>query len=73
VWGVPVVLSVTLKVAERLPAAVGVNVTLMVQLAPAAMLEPQLFVWAKSPLSVPVTAMLLMVNDELVPLLSVRA
>ena len=33
-----------------MPAAVGVNVTLKVQLAPAANAAPQLFVWAKSPL-----------------------
>jgi hypothetical protein len=36
----------------REPVAVGVKVTLRVQLAPAAMLEPQVLVWAKSPLAV---------------------
>src|SRR5229473_7342641 len=35
----------------RVPAVVGVNVTLKVQLAPAARLVPQLFVCAKSPLT----------------------
>ena len=34
----------------RVPDAVGVNVTLIVQLAEIARLEPQLFVCAKSPL-----------------------
>jgi hypothetical protein len=33
------------------PDAVGVNVTLMVQLAPAATELPQVLVWAKSPLA----------------------
>ena len=40
--------------AVRLPVAVGLKVTLIVQLAPAARPVPQLFVWAKSPLFVPV-------------------
>ena len=44
----------TVTVPVRVPVAVGVNVTLMVQLAPAARLAPQLFVCAKSPLLVPV-------------------
>ncbi len=35
----------------RVPAAVGVKVTLMVQEAPAATLEPQVLVWEKSPLA----------------------
>lgn len=48
----------------RLPAALGVKVTLMVQLAPTARLLPQLFVWVKSP----VVLMLLMVKAA-VPLL----
>src|SRR3989442_3765332 len=46
------------------PAAVGVKVALMVQLAPTARLVPQLFVCAKSPLA----AMLAMFNTA-VPLL----
>jgi hypothetical protein len=33
------------------PAAVGLKVTLRVQLAPAATLEPQVLVWEKSPLA----------------------
>jgi hypothetical protein len=36
----------------REPVALGVKVTLRVQLAPAARLEPQVLVWAKSPLTV---------------------
>jgi hypothetical protein len=43
-------LSATLSVPERLPAAVGVNFTLMVQLALPASELPQLSVCAKSPL-----------------------
>ena len=43
-------LSVTVIVPVLAPATVGLNVTLMVQEAPAATLEPQLLVWAKSPL-----------------------
>src|SRR2546422_809066 len=46
------------------PAVVGLKVTLMVQLAPAATLLPQLLAWAKSPLA----AMLAMFNTA-VPLL----
>jgi hypothetical protein len=42
-------LSVIVSVPVRLPAAVGVKVTEMVQPALAATLVPQLFVWAKSP------------------------
>lgn len=42
--------------AVRVPVAVGLNVTLIVQFAPAARLAPQLFVWEKSPLFVPVMA-----------------
>jgi hypothetical protein len=44
--------------ALRLPIAAGVNVTLIVQVAAAATETPQLFVWLKSPVLPPVTAML---------------
>jgi hypothetical protein len=37
--------SATLRVADRIEAAVGANLTPIVQLAPAARLVPQLFVW----------------------------
>lgn len=42
--GLPEALSVTETVALRDPVAVGVNVTAMVQVDPAARLEGQLFV-----------------------------
>lgn len=51
--GLPDALSVTDSVAFRTPVAVGLNVMLMVQLALAATLEPQVLVSAKSPLFVP--------------------
>jgi hypothetical protein len=52
VWGLPGTLSVTVNVPVRAPTAVGANVILMVQVAPAARvagLTGQVFVWAKSP------------------------
>jgi hypothetical protein len=49
-------LSVIVTEAVRVPDAVGVNVTLTVQLAPADTLVPQLFVSEKSALSTPVIA-----------------
>ena len=48
-----------------MPVAVGVKVTLIVQFAPAARLVPQLLVWPKSPLLVPVMVMPLMLNEAL--------
>jgi hypothetical protein len=42
-------LSVTVNIPVRVPAADGVKVTEIVQLAPAARLVPQVWVWAKSP------------------------
>jgi hypothetical protein len=44
VWGLPLALSVMVSEALRDPVAVGVNVTMIVQLAPAKTLLPQLFV-----------------------------
>ncbi len=44
----------TLTLAVRVPVAAGVNLTVMVQLPPAAMELPQLLVCAKSPRLVPV-------------------
>jgi hypothetical protein len=58
VCGDPDALSVTVTDAPRLPAAVGVNVTEMLQFPPAATLAPHVLVCAKSPAFVPVTAML---------------
>ena len=57
--------------ADLAPVAVGLNVTLMVQLAAAARLEPQVFVCAKSPLLLPVTVMLVKVNEAVPVFLSV--
>ena len=47
----PEVLLFKLKTPARFPRAVGVNVMLAEQLAPAARLLPQLFVWLKSPVT----------------------
>jgi hypothetical protein len=44
VCGLPAALSATLRAPVRVPLAVGVKGTLMVQLFPAARLVPQLFV-----------------------------
>jgi hypothetical protein len=63
--GLPEALSVMLRLLDRVPDAVGVNVTLMVQFAPAATELPQLLVCAKSPLFVPVTAMLVRFSEAL--------
>ena len=66
-------MSVMARAAARLPAAAGANVTLMVQLAPAATLDPQLLVWAKSVALAPKTAMLEMLKAALPELLRVTA
>ena len=68
VCGLPTALSEMLIVPLRVPVAVGVKVTLIVQLAPAASELPQLSVCAKSPAFVPVTARLVMLKRAL-PLL----
>jgi len=57
--------------AVRVPVAVGVKVTLMVQVAPAATLAPQVFVSAKSPRFVPMSVMLVMLNVATPVLVSV--
>ena len=64
-------MSVMAMVAARLPLAEGVKVTLMVQLAPAATLDPQLLVWAKSPALAPKTPMLVTLNAALPELVRV--
>jgi hypothetical protein len=71
VCGLPVALSDTEMLACRVPEAVGVKVTLMVQLVAAASELPQVLVCAKSPLFVPVMLMLLRVKAALPELLSV--
>jgi hypothetical protein len=57
VCGLPVPSSVTVTAAVRVPSAVGVKVTEMIQLAPTASAVPQVLVCAKSLAFVPVTAM----------------
>jgi len=73
VWGLLLALSVTVNVALRVPTTVGVNVTSIEQLAPAARLAPQLLVCAKSPLFVPVKAMFVILSAELVPFTNATA
>jgi len=65
VCGLPLALSVTPSDALRVPAAVGANVTLIVQPPPAVTLLPQVFVWAKSPGFVPPMAMPDMLKEAL--------
>jgi hypothetical protein len=69
--GLPVALSAILIEAVRVPAAVGLNVTLIVQFAVAASDAGQVLVWAKSPALVPVTLTLVIVNAALPLLVSV--
>ena len=73
VCGLPLALSVMVTPALRVPVAVGVKVTLIVQEALAASVLGQLLVWAKSPALVPVSAMLLMVRSALPLLVNVTA
>jgi hypothetical protein len=71
ICGLPGALSVMLSAAVRVPDAVGLNLTLMLQLAPAGSELPQVWVCTKSPALVPVIAMLLMVKLAVPVLLSV--
>jgi hypothetical protein len=57
--------------AVSLPLAVGVNVTLIVQWAPAASELPQVLVWAKALALAPVIATLVMLNVALPSLVRV--
>ena len=52
VWVAGLALSAMVTAPVLVPAAVGLKVTLSVQLALAATLEPQVLVWEKSPLAV---------------------
>ena len=70
-WGLPAALSVMVRAATRPPPAPGVNVTLMVQLDPAATELPQLLVWAKSPALAPDNTMLLTLRAALPELVKV--
>jgi hypothetical protein len=47
-WGLPTALSVNVSEAARDPLTAGVKVTLILQVAPAATLDPQLLVCEKS-------------------------
>ena len=67
VCGLPVAVSVTVMVPGWLPVAVGVKVTVMVQLAAAATDAPQVLVWAYCALA----AMLVMVSAPVPPVVSV--
>jgi hypothetical protein len=67
VWVAGLALSVMVRVPVLVPAVVGLKVTLMAQLAPAATLEPQVLVSEKSPL----VLMLLMLSVALPMFLSV--
>jgi hypothetical protein len=58
----PLLLSVTVKVALRLPAAVGAKVMLIAQLAPGATEPAQVLVAAKSPPFAPPTVMLVILS-----------
>lgn len=61
-WGLPPPLSLMFRVAVRVPNAVGLNVTLMLQLAPATNEVPQVWVCAKFPAFVPVIPMPMMLK-----------
>jgi len=65
VCGLPAALSLIVSVPLRVPATVGVKVTLKAQLAPGASAAgsvPQVFVWAKSPPFVPAIVIPVMVK-----------
>ena len=71
VCGLPAALSATVRAAVRFPVAAGLKLTLIVQLAPAATLDPQLLVWAKSLALAPEIAMLLTLKAALPELVRV--
>ena len=71
ICGLPTALSVIAREALRVPGAVGANVTLIVQLPPAATELPQVLVTLKSPALAPVTCRLVMVKVLLPVLLRV--
>lgn len=71
VWGLPAALSVSVTPAERAPLAVGVKVTLIVQVLPAAREAQELLVWEKSLAFVPASARLVRVKAPLPVLLRV--
>ena len=71
VCGLPAALSVMLTEAMRVPGPEGVNVTLAVQVAPAASELPHVLVRVKSPALAPVTRMLVMLKAALPVLVAV--
>jgi hypothetical protein len=52
IWGLPLAVSVIVTLPVKVPVVVGVNVTLIVQAAPAATEEPQVLVSPKFVLAV---------------------
>jgi len=73
VCGLPVSLSVMVTSAVRVPAAVGLKVIVMEQLAPAATFDPQLLLWVKSLAFVPDSAILVILKVRFPELASVIA
>lgn len=71
IWGLPVAVSEIVTAAARVPVTVGENTTLILQLPPAASEVPQVFVWPKSPLFAPVTAIDVKLKVELPILVTV--
>lgn len=63
-WGLPVAVSVMVSVAVAAPAAAGVKVTEMTQLASPERDDPQVFVWLKSAAFAPANPILLMVSPD---------
>ena len=72
VCGLAVALSAMLSEAASVPVTEGVNITAIVQLAPAATELPQVLVWAKSLALLPVSARLVMLKAALPAFLRVR-
>ena len=71
VWGLPLALSAMLSAAVRAPLAEGVNITVILQLAPAPTEVPQVLAWVKSLALAPVTARLVTLKTALPLLVSV--
>ena len=71
VWGLAPESSATLRVAVRVPALEVLRMTLIVQLAFAARVDPQVWVWLKSAAFVPEIVMLFTFKVALPVLLSV--
>src|SRR5262249_48150563 len=70
-WGLPAALSVIVIEAERMPTAVGMNLTVSEQVAPPTRDVPQLLVSLKSPGLAPFTTMLEIVRRALPEFVSV--